>query len=330
MIDMHIPDGFLDTKTVIASGAIAAVGIGLALRSVRRSVPERRLPLIGLASAFVFAAQMLNFPVAGGTSGHLIGAVLAAVLLGPSASVLVMTTVLILQSFMFADGGVTALGANIFNMAIVAPIFGYALYRLISRLMGNDLRARLTGTAFAAWGSTVAAAICCAGQLALSHTVPWRVVFPAMAGIHMLIGIGEAVITTLVVAVIARARPDLFLEGEGSFNQFGYREFIGYGILASIGLAIFVAPFACGWPDGLEMVAHRLGFEQKAAEAPVLLSPLPDYTVPGLGSAMVSTIIAGVIGTAVAFLLAYLFARFLTPKSISVNDRTTGGRHDRA
>ena len=327
---MHIPDGFLDTKTVIASSVIAAIGIGIALRSVRRTVPERRLPLIGLAAAFVFAAQMINFPVAGGTSGHLIGAVLAAVLLGPSAAVLVMTTVLILQSFMFADGGVTALGANIFNMAIVAPIFGYAMYRLVCRLMANDLRARLTGTAFAAWCSTVAASICCAGQLALSHTASWRVVFPAMAGIHMLIGIGEAVITTLVVAVVVRVRPDLVLERNGSVHQMSNREFIGYGILASLGLALFVAPVACGWPDGLEMVAGKLGFAQQATEAPVLSSPLPDYTVPGMSSALVSTIIAGAIGTVIAFLLAYLFARLLAAKSVSGAGRRAGGKHDRA
>ncbi|MDR7465106.1 MAG: energy-coupling factor ABC transporter permease, partial [Armatimonadota bacterium] len=126
---MHIPDGFLDTPTAIAGGVLAAAGLGLALRTVRRTLPHRAVPLVGVAAAFIFAAQMLNFPVAGGTSGHLIGAVLAAVLLGPSAAVLVMSSVLILQAFLFADGGITALGANIFNMALVASLLGYALYR---------------------------------------------------------------------------------------------------------------------------------------------------------------------------------------------------------
>ena len=124
---MHIPDGFLDARTAVATGVLATAGLGLALAGVRRTVPPRRIPLIGLAAAFVFAAQMLNFPVAGGTSGHLIGAVLAAVLLGPSAAVLVMSAVLILQCLMFADGGVTALGANLFSMALVAPAVGYGI-----------------------------------------------------------------------------------------------------------------------------------------------------------------------------------------------------------
>ena len=150
------------------------VGVGAALRSVRRAASARRVPLIGLAAAFVFAAQMLNFPVAGGTSGHLIGAVLVAVLLGPSAAVLAITAVLVVQCFMFADGGVTALGANVFNMAIVAPGVGYALYALVRRAAGDSLRARLLAIAFAAWCSTVVAAIVCAGQLALSGTVAWQ------------------------------------------------------------------------------------------------------------------------------------------------------------
>src|SRR5271166_2666301 len=130
---MHIPDGFLDAKTAVTTGVISASGVGLALRQVRRELPPRRVPLLGLAAAFLFAAQMVNFPVAGGTSGHLVGGALVAALLGPSAAVVVVTTVLIVQCLLFADGGVTALGANIFNMAIVNSVTGYALYRLLSR-----------------------------------------------------------------------------------------------------------------------------------------------------------------------------------------------------
>jgi cobalt/nickel transport system permease protein len=309
---MHIPDGFLDGKTALAAGALAAAGLGVALRTVRRAFPPRRVPLIGLAAAFVFAAQMLNFPVVGGTSGHLIGAVLAAVLLGPSAAVLVMSTVLILQCFMFADGGVSALGANIFTMALVAPGVGYAVFAVVRRIAGDSRRSLLLATAFASWCSTVAAAIACAGQLAVSGTVAWGVALPAMAGVHMLIGIGEAAITTLVIAAVEVARPELLRESAAPKGRPRYAELAAYGLLVSLGLAVFVAPFASGWPDGLERVAAALGFEA-AARAPLFAAPLPEYVVPGLGSAVSSTVIAGSVGTLLAFGLAYLLARFLTP-----------------
>ena len=322
---MHIPDGFLDAKTALTSGVLAAAGVGLALRTVRRSVPARRVPLIGLTAAFVFVAQMLNFPVAGGTSGHLIGAVLAAVLLGPSAAVLVMTAVLILQCLMFADGGVTALGANLFNMAIVAPGVGYAIYAIVRRLAGGDLRARLLGTAFAAWCSTVAASVACAGQLALSGTVAWGVALPAMSAVHALIGIGEALISTLVVAGVAQIRPELLAGAEDSSRRARHGASVVYGLLISLGLAIFVAPFASAWPDGLERVASRLGFEHRAAGMPLLASPLHDYTLPGVRSVALSTIFAGCAGTGIAFGLAYLLARALTPRSAAARNRPAEG-----
>ncbi len=313
---MHIPDGFLDAKTAVITSALATAGLGVALAGVRRTLPPRRIPLIGLAAAFVFAAQMLNFPVAGGTSGHLVGAVLAAVLLGPGAAVLVMSAVLILQCLMFADGGVTALGANVFDMALVAPAVGYGVYRLLRRLVGEGLRGRLFATAFAAWCSTVAAAISCAGLLALSGTVPLRVALPAMGGIHMLIGLGEALITTLVVAAVARARPELLLERTGPRLRPRYGELAAQGLLVALGLALFVAPFASSWPDGLEQVAATLGFEHRAAATPALAAPLSGYVIPRVGSAALSTVIAGVAGTLVAFGLAWLLASLLTtPRS---------------
>jgi cobalt/nickel transport system permease protein len=132
---MHIPDGFIDGKTAATTAALSAVGVGLALRQVRRRLERRRVPLLGLAAAFLFAAQMINFPVYGGTSGHLLGGVLVAALLGPSAAIVVLTTVLIVQCFLFADGGVLALGANIFNMGIVGGAGGYWIYRLVCRAL---------------------------------------------------------------------------------------------------------------------------------------------------------------------------------------------------
>jgi cobalt/nickel transport system permease protein len=306
---MHIPDGFLDTKTIAATGVLAAGGVGVALRHVRRQLPRRKVPLLGLAAAFVFAAQMLNFPVAGGTSGHLIGGVLTAVLLGPSAAVVVLTSVLIVQCFLFADGGVTALGANIFNMALVGGVAGYGIYRVVSGWK-RDVRTQVMAAAFAAWCSTVLAAICCAGELALSGTAAWSVAFPAMANVHMLIGLGEGLITALVLVAIARARPEL-LEQDSPPSL---APVVVFGLLISLGLALFVAPFACSWPDGLEKVAATLGFEHRTAATPLVAAPIPDYALPGIKSAGWATAMAGAIGTVVVFVLAFVLARVLVPK----------------
>jgi len=326
---MHIPDGFLDAKTALAAGVLSAAGLAVALRRVRRTFPPRRVPLIGLAAAFVFAAQMLNFPVVGGTSGHLIGAVLAAVLLGAGAAVLVMSSVLILQCFMFADGGLTALGANLFNMALVAPVAGYGVYRLVRRLAGHSLRGRLLAAGFAAWCSTVAAAVACAGQLALSGTVAWRVALLAMAGVHMLIGVGEALITALVVAAVARARPELLHEPDRSDGWRRHADVAVYGLVVALGLVVFVAPFASPWPDGLQRVAASLGFAPRAAP-PLLPSPFARSLVPGLGAGAAPTVVAGCAGTAIAFGIAYLTARLLTPGEGAGARRAAGGDATRA
>jgi len=310
---MHIPDGFLDAKTVIASAALATGGVAVALRQVHRHLPRQRVPLLGLSAAFVFAAQMLNFPVAGGTSGHLMGSVLTAVLLGPSAAVIVITSVLVVQCFLFADGGVLALGANIFIMAIVGNLGGYAVYRVVHG-WSHSARSTVLAAAFAGWCGTVLAAICCAGQLALSGTVPWTTAFPAMTSVHMVIGLGEGLITGLVIAVIARTRPDLF-EKPSPTPAGNLAPVLGFGLVLALGLAIFVAPFASPWPDGLEKVAATLGFEHRAVTEPLLSSPIPDYTMPGIQSAAAATAVAGAVGTFVVFGLAAILARVLVPKA---------------
>ena len=308
---MHIPDGFLDMKTAVTAAALAAGGLGLALRQARSELPPRRVPLLGLGAAFVFAAQMVNFPVLGGTSGHLIGGALVAALLGVPAAVIVMTTVLIAQCFLFADGGVTALGANVFNMAVVAPCVGLAVFRGVSRLLPG-LRGQVAALAFAGWCSTVAAALACAGQLAWSGTVAWPVALPAMTGIHLLIGLGEGAISALVFAAVARTRPELVGGAAGALPAAacGARGFVRHGLLAALGVALFVAPFACPWPDGLEAVAARLGFEHAAREAAP--APMPDYVFPWIGHEGLATAAAGVVGALVVFGLAVWLSRVVT------------------
>lgn len=307
---MHIPDGFLDAPTLVAAAGFAVVGVGFALREVRRNLPPRRVPLIGLTAAFVFAAQMLNFPVAAGTSGHLIGAALAAVLLGPAAAIVAMTAVLLLQSLMFADGGITALGANVLNLAVIAPLVAHGVYRGVRGVAGEGQQATLLAAGFAAWCSTMAAAFACAAQLATSGVVEWGTVLAAMGGVHMVIGLGEAVITMLIVAVVVRARPELLASGEPARNP-AHRKAMAFGAVASIGVMILFAPFASSLPDGLEHVAERFGFAGRAAASQP--APLPDYAIVPLADASpwLATVIAGALGALVAFAVAWFVARAL-------------------
>lgn len=310
---MHIPDGFLDLKTSLSADALSVGALGLALRDARRTLSPRRVPLLGLAAAFIFAGQMLNFPVAGGTSGHLVGAVLAAALLGPGAAVIALTAVLVVQCFVFADGGVLALGANIFNMGVIGALVGYALYRLSYRSLGGGLRGSVASAAFASWVSTVLAAICCAGELAVSGTVPWTVAFPAMAGVHMLIGVGEALITALVLVAVGRSHPTLLYAPVRSREERGYGTLLGYGLVAAVGLALFLSPFASKWPDGLDRVAESHGFARAARNTWASHTPLANYLLPGIPSPAVATALAGLLGTVLAFLLARWVSRLLIP-----------------
>jgi cobalt/nickel transport system permease protein len=206
---MHIPDGFLNVATVATTAAVSAGGIGGAVRIVGKKLKEKQVPLMGILAAFIFAAQMLNFPVAGGTSGHVIGAALAAILLGPWAAVLIMACVLIAQCLIFQDGGLLALGANIFNMGLVASFSAYYVYKLVTWLAGGTRKGTLVGGFAAAWVSVLLASIFCAVELAISGSSPFGVVLPAMAGVHALIGIGEGLITTAVLSLVLATRADL-------------------------------------------------------------------------------------------------------------------------
>jgi len=206
---MHIPDGFISTPVAVGGIAVAAGAVGYAVKATNKKLGEKQIPLMGVLAAFIFAAQMLNFPVAGGTSGHFVGAALAAILLGPWAGVLIMTCVLAVQCLVFQDGGLLALGANIFNMGVVGCFLGYYVYRGVNAVTSRSKTGILIGSGLAGWVSTVAAAIFCALELSISGTVPLHVALPAMGGIHALIGVGEGLITAAVMALLVATRPDL-------------------------------------------------------------------------------------------------------------------------
>ena len=208
---MHVPDGFLDVPTSLGTAGVAAAGVGLALRGARRELDDRTAPLAGLVAAFVFAAQMLKFPVGAGTSGHLLGGALAAVLVGPWTATLSMAVVLLVQSLLFADGGLTALGTNITLMGIVGVWTGWLVFRGAQRVLPKRVSMVVPAAAVAALVSVPAAALAFTGLYAVGGQVPIPLVPLAttMLGWHTLIGLGEAVITGLAVSTVVAVRPDL-------------------------------------------------------------------------------------------------------------------------
>ena len=211
MLAMHIPDGFIDGPVSLLAGVVAIVGIALCLRSTSRTLDDRQVPVVGLVAAFVFAAQMLNFPVASGTSGHLLGAVLAAVLVGPAAGALAVTVVLVVQALLFADGGLSALGLNVVNMALVGAFGGYAVFLAFRRLLGRSSSSVTLAAGLAAATAPVLAAVAFTIEYALggNDAVSVGSVAGAMIGVHVLIGIGEGIITALAVGSVMAMRPDL-------------------------------------------------------------------------------------------------------------------------
>lgn len=211
---MHIPDGFLSPEVAAACALPAAGAVAYGLRRANRELDERRVPLLGVTAAFVFAAQMLNFPVAGGTSGHFLGAALAAILLGPWLAGLVLSVVLVVQAFVFADGGITALGANVLNMGVIGALVVGGLMVAARRVLGWVGMASSRGVLLAvagagAWLAVVAGAVACSFELAISGTVPLGTVLPTMLGVHVLIGAGEAAITVAAVSAVLSTRPDV-------------------------------------------------------------------------------------------------------------------------
>lgn len=304
---LHIPDGFLSLTVSIICWVISALTISVAVSRSNKSLGERQIPLMGIMAAFIFAAQMINFPVAGGTSGHLLGGALAAITLGPWAGMLVMTAVISVQALLLQDGGLLVMGANILNMGLITAAIGYGLYRSVST---GSRTLKLTVAGIAAWLSVMAGALFTSLQLWLSGTSQLQVVIPAMLGVHALIGLGEAFITVAALTFIFQTRPDLL--GKNSESAMGSRGWVVAGVLISLAV-ILLSPLASADPDGLERVAGDLGFLAQGGEAPYQI--LPDYTVPFLGETALSTIIAGMIGAAVVGAIILLLGQAMKAKS---------------
>lgn len=299
---LHIPDGFLSLPVSLLCWVVTIIILSTAVRRTQGEMNERQIPLIGVMAAFIFAAQMINFPVAGGTSGHMLGGALAAIALGPWAGILVMTSVIAIQALLFQDGGLLVMGANILNMGLLTALIGYGLYRAVA---GQSRPVRLAVAGVAAWLSVMAGALATGLQLWLSGTSPLTIVMPAMLGVHVVIGLGEALITVAALSFIMRTRPDLLAEKEGAR---GGRGWVVAGVAATLAV-VLIAPLASANPDGLERVAIDLGFMEAGLDAPYEI--LPDYVVPFLGETAFSTIMAGLLGALIVAAVAIVIVRLL-------------------
>jgi cobalt/nickel transport system permease protein len=301
---MHIPDGFLSTLVAIVLWIVSISVIAVALRQTRTTLGERQVPLMGILAAAIFAGQMLNFSVTGGTSGHLLGAAIATILLGPWAAVLVMTSVVSIQALVFQDGGLLALGSNIFNMAVVGVFTAHFIFQLLQGFFKKQKWGLFASGSIAAWFSIFIASLACAIELAISGTSPANIAIPAMAGIHALIGVGEALITAGALGVVFASRKDL-LESSGNTTGNNLPVIIGGAVLTLV--LTIISPLASSHPDGLEWVAEQHGFIERIQNS--VYNIIPDYVMPGIPNEALATIIAGIVGAIIVFGLAYGVAR---------------------
>jgi cobalt/nickel transport system permease protein len=318
VISMHIPDMLLDPKVAAVTALVGAGGLFYSLRKLERQLGERTTVLMGTMSAFVFAAQMVNFPVGTAVSGHLLGGVLASVLLGPWAGAVVIATVLLVQCFLFADGGVTALGANFINMGLVGAVGGYAIYAPIRRALGGQKGVLIAAMA-AAWFSVILASGAFAIELAASgHWSGFLPILSWMVLVHAAIGVGEALVTGMVVRFLVVRRPDLFDLADGPTTESRstgghWGQTVVGGLAIAVAVAVFLGPFAYDKPDGLEFVGEKLGFLRNDAPPSPFPAPIPDYELklPGVEHVKLATAAAGLVGTLVVFGVAWGMARVL-------------------
>ncbi len=333
---MHIPDGVLSPEVCAGTGALAAGAVRYSLHRLRQSPSDRTVPLTGMMAAVIFAGQMVNFPVSlfgiPAVSGHLMGGVLAAAVLGPWAGCLAVFLVLLVQGVLFADGGLLSLGANTLNMAVVGAWGGYGVLSFVKNRFANDARGVIVGIVVASWLSVLAAAALFCGEVWLSWNVPefdFGSLFTLMVTVHSAIGIGEALITGSIVSFLLLHRRELISRMQrAETGRRSWAPVMITGFVLALAIAAFLAPFASGHPDGLESVAEKTTLDARVGEPTVML--LSDYAIP-LPFAdweavpawrMISVSLAGILGTLAVIAMGFLMGRALpvSPVSAGVND----------
>jgi cobalt/nickel transport system permease protein len=330
---MHIADGVLSLEVCAATGALAIGAMALSVKRLDQSISTRTVPLTAMAAAMIFAGQMVKFPlVAVPAYGHLLGGVLAAVIVGPWAGCLALAMVLILQMALFADGGWLALGANVLNMGVVGSLGGYAIYAAVRRVIGGS-RGVIAGAVVASWTSVVAASALFCGEFALSHRggeFDLGTIISVMTSLHSLVGVGEALITGGIVGYVVAVRPDLIYTSEptpGAALRLG--RVLVSGVVVALAVAAFVAPFTSEGADALEATAEKTQFDALEVESRALV--LEEYSVPLPGVDIsagfwqkISVSLAGVFGTVAVLGLSLGLGRLL-PKGALADENAHAG-----
>ena len=324
---VHIPDGLLGLESSLSTAVVSAGAVGYSLRRIRQELPDRAAPLMGMTAACLFAAQTLNVPLLiAPASGHLLGGVLAAVLLGPWGGLVTVASVLVVQCLLFQDGGLTALGANVFLLGVIGSGAGYAIFATLRRwLPGLTGPGRVVGAAtVAAWCSVQLSAIAACLLIAAGPNFDLHQILGVMMVAHSVIGLGEAAITGLALSLVLRTRPDLIYGGERPGGGLSSVAQLTLTVCAAATLlAAIAAPIASELPDGLERTLVQVGFDAAAA-ANVLGAPFAEYRVPGLEQLAVAGSIATTLGVAAVFLLAFGMARSSAAGVSTTSHRTHG------
>jgi cobalt/nickel transport system permease protein len=317
---MHIPDGVLSPAVCVATGAISIAAVGYSVHRLKQSVADRTIPLTGMMAALVFAGQMVNFPIGAPVSGHLLGGVLTATVVGPWAGCVAMTLVLFVQWALFSDGGLFALGANVLHMAVIGAWGGYAVQRLVQRSLGDGRRGVVIGAVVAAWLSVMAAAglFCLEFRLSWpSDEVDFAKIFALMVSFHSLIGIGESLITGAAISFVLSQRPELVLDSVARSTaerarERGVRTLVA-GLVTALAVAAFLSPFASTFDDGLEAALARLGIDDfnLTGHVPGVFADYDQVPIPWGSWQSIAVSIAGVGGTLAVFALAWLLGRML-------------------
>ncbi|MCA9040712.1 MAG: energy-coupling factor ABC transporter permease [Planctomycetaceae bacterium] len=314
---MHIPDGLLEPEVCLVTGAAAATAVGYSLHKVKQQANDKLVPLTGVIAALIFAGQMVNFPLALFSlpvSGHLMGGVLAAILLGPWAGCLAMTLVLLVQAFLFSDGGILCLGTNILHMAVLGCWGGYACFLLVKQFFREDWKGTAFGAMSAAWFTVMAAAslLCLELYFSLDAQEFSLSRFSAlMLPFHAVIGLGEGLITLLVLKAVAKQRPELLTIDSCGMIAPSPRRFALTTMASALAVTFFLAPWASASPDGLEAAVEQQGLAER--QSTTFFGLLNDYQIPWIsahGEAL-SVGLAGALGVLMVFLLAFLLGRLM-------------------
>ena len=304
---MHVPDGFINAQVSIGSGIVSFATLWAYVKNAKNLVADKLIALTGMMSALIFVLQMINFPIAAGTSGHLLGGALAVIVLGPHLGIICISIVVVIQSLLFADGGLSALGINVFNMAIVTSLVGWLVITSWKKLFGEANISIISGSIVAGLLSVIFSSIAFVFEYALGGTVavPLSSVLLAMLSTHLLIGLGEGVITALIVSLLLRVRSDLVYVKTNEHVSNNTSSIYGLFIFLLLCFTL-ITPYASSSPDGLESVAENFGF----LETDGLVLFLNDYGISGLNNSFLSTIISAVLGIVVVVGVSNVFLKF--------------------